>query len=368
MANNYALESTPQGWQFSNEAALEDFIWEHLEPLFGYQPLRRQHHVEGNYCDILAIAPPRQLVVIELKNTEDRYVVQQLTRYYHKLQEEKPFGDRVDYTQPIRLIVISPKFHEDNITDTLYHQLDFSLVSFQILKDNSSSLVFFSPEKEVLIPLHSSLAADVNSGEVIESPPAPRTFKNALVKCEKYDPDFYFNFREKILKLDSQIREIKVENRYFIYGKGKTKPLACIAFVKEKRGENIFHRPDIAFWLPISIHWSHKQERLSPLFIRGFLHPKAANFSPEEILKFQLFKKRNPTDPYMAENWIFRHYVGSFVEKELMEKVDSHDADDLSKKINRYCNLKKLPNPLKSHDDCTHFLIEVALDCWRRRL
>jgi len=43
---------------------------------------RRQHYINGNYCNILALGEQRNLVIIELKNDDDRYVVQQITRYY----------------------------------------------------------------------------------------------------------------------------------------------------------------------------------------------------------------------------------------------------------------------------------------------
>lgn len=76
MTKKYALQSTPSGWQFDNEMVLEEFVWDHLETLLGYQPLRRQHHVDGNYCDILTFTPSNQLVVMEFENIENRYVVQ----------------------------------------------------------------------------------------------------------------------------------------------------------------------------------------------------------------------------------------------------------------------------------------------------
>jgi RecB family endonuclease NucS len=43
-------------------------------------------------CDILAIDAQHQLHILELKNSEDRYLIQQLTRYYANLQEVKPFA------------------------------------------------------------------------------------------------------------------------------------------------------------------------------------------------------------------------------------------------------------------------------------
>lgn len=91
MLSNATLKKTGQEWRFTNEAALEDFIWDNLKPLFNLTPLKRQFFVRGEVCDILAVDDNRQLVVLELKNTEDRYVVQQLTRYYDNLLEVKPF-------------------------------------------------------------------------------------------------------------------------------------------------------------------------------------------------------------------------------------------------------------------------------------
>jgi len=69
------------------------------------------------------------------KNGEDRYVVQQLTRYYDALLEHKPFADRVDYDRPARLIAIAPKFHRDNFTDRKYHGLFFQFLQFAIVPD-----------------------------------------------------------------------------------------------------------------------------------------------------------------------------------------------------------------------------------------
>ncbi|MEC4986752.1 MAG: endonuclease NucS, partial [Oscillatoria sp. PMC 1076.18] len=76
------LNNTSKGWQFDSEAVLEDFVWDNLETLLGLTPLERQYSVNGQYCDLIALGENQQLVVIELKNTEDRYIVQQLTRYY----------------------------------------------------------------------------------------------------------------------------------------------------------------------------------------------------------------------------------------------------------------------------------------------
>lgn len=114
---NVSLRKASEGWEFTSELALEGFIWERLEKLLQLKPFQRQSAVMGEICDILALTPERQLVILELKNTEDRYIIQQLTRYYANVLEEQPFSDRIDYEQPIRLIAIAPTFHRHNYID-----------------------------------------------------------------------------------------------------------------------------------------------------------------------------------------------------------------------------------------------------------
>jgi hypothetical protein len=70
------------GWAFENEIILEDFVWNNLQSFFGLIPIAKQYKTLNNQiCDILAINENHQLIILELKNTEDRYIVQQLTRY-----------------------------------------------------------------------------------------------------------------------------------------------------------------------------------------------------------------------------------------------------------------------------------------------
>ena len=71
------LIQTGQTWQFSSELDLEEAVWRNLAALLNVQPLHRQFAISGQFCDLLAVDASNQLVIIELKNTEDRYVVQQ---------------------------------------------------------------------------------------------------------------------------------------------------------------------------------------------------------------------------------------------------------------------------------------------------
>lgn len=134
MLSSAALKKTGTGWEFTNEAALEDFVWDNLKSLLNLTPLKRQYFVRSEVCDILAVDDNRQLVVLELKNTEDRYIVQQLTRYYDALLEVKPFDAEIDYSKPIRLVAVAPIFHRHNEIDRKYHKLIFGFLKVIILK------------------------------------------------------------------------------------------------------------------------------------------------------------------------------------------------------------------------------------------
>jgi hypothetical protein len=126
---DYILKKVDGNWQFASETNLEDFVWGNLNSLFDLSPLKRQYTVYG---DILALDENSRLVILELKNVEDRYIVQQLTRYYHSLLQEKPLQQQINYQLPIRLIAIAPRFHRHNWIDREYHRLSFEFVSFTI--------------------------------------------------------------------------------------------------------------------------------------------------------------------------------------------------------------------------------------------
>ncbi|RUS94967.1 hypothetical protein DSM106972_092180 [Dulcicalothrix desertica PCC 7102] len=104
-----------------------EFVWENLEQLFNLKPVARQHPAKGEFCDILAVYN-KQLSILELKNTEDRYVVQQLTRYYDNLFDLKPFAEQIDYSLPVKLIALAPTFHRHNYIDRKYSRLDIDFV------------------------------------------------------------------------------------------------------------------------------------------------------------------------------------------------------------------------------------------------
>jgi hypothetical protein len=131
------LKKTGKEWKFESEVALEDFVWANLDCLFKLDALKRQYIANGEVCDILARDENGRLVVLELKNTQDRYIVQQLIRYYDNLLNEKPLNQEINYELPVRLIAIAPIFHNHNWIDRKYHKLDLEFVSFTMHQEDN---------------------------------------------------------------------------------------------------------------------------------------------------------------------------------------------------------------------------------------
>ena len=105
--------------RFQSEMDLEDYVEAHFSELFPDLLLvKHQYTVKMQRCDLLCSnKSTKQPVIIELKNEEDRGIVPQLIRYRKAIVTEKPFVEQINYSLPVKLIVIAPTFHEDNYTD-----------------------------------------------------------------------------------------------------------------------------------------------------------------------------------------------------------------------------------------------------------
>ncbi len=240
MLSGAAFRKTGVGWKFATEAALEDFVWANLARLFGWTPLKRQYSVKGQFCDILAIGENKQLVVLELKNTQDRYIVQQLTRYYDALLEEKPFKEEVDYRQPVSLVAIMPVFHRDNFIDVKYHNLSFHLLQFSVIRednnlyfqlkeiDNARSLQLERPYREIDLT------------EFCENiPEPPRLLLDWLGSFTGSEQEGILKIRKQLLSFDRGMQEIS-DLRSIKYGRGKTKLCAELGFERKSKKVILF--------------------------------------------------------------------------------------------------------------------------------
>jgi RecB family endonuclease NucS len=244
------LESTSEGFRFVNEAALEDFVWLHLADLFGCTPLQRQYGCSGEVCDILAIAPDRRLVVVELKNTEDRYIIQQLTRYYANLIDEQPFSDQVDYRLPVRLVAIAPVFHRHNRIDQQHSRLDFELWQFTVeavAEQPWLQLSDLEAAQTVKLPIPYQA---VSLPQFDDVPPPPDKLMTWLSHCTPQEQAGFLLIRAALLSRGKRMQEW-VDGNWVRYGSGKTKRAAEFGYRPNLRKLILF------VWLPtpVSSRW-----------------------------------------------------------------------------------------------------------------
>ncbi|BAZ51351.1 hypothetical protein NIES4103_40000 [Nostoc sp. NIES-4103] len=238
---NVALRKTDQGWKFIDESELETFVWDNLEEIFELNPLSRQLSSKGEICDILAIGENNQLAIIELKNTEDRYVINQLTRYYDNLLEEQPLKTNINYNEDISLFAICPSFHRHNLIDVKHSKLKFNLFTFYIQAENQEFYFHLSP-------LHNqsqSKSIKINYQEVnlqnqendkISDP--PRLLLDWLGTLTNTEIENVTEIRHLILSFDHRLEEIIV-NKSIIYaskyGKNKMRQCAELAFDRKSK-------------------------------------------------------------------------------------------------------------------------------------
>jgi len=246
------LEKIEGKWKFESEADLENFVWTHLESLLGLKPLKRQYSAKGEWCDILALTENRQLVILELKNTEDRYVVQQLTRYYDNLLEEKAFETEIDYRLPIRLVAITPSFHRHNFLDQKHHKLDFEFLLFEVIQERNQLYLSLKKRNQELIsrlripyPEEKIIDEAENIASSITIPPTPKALQKALKNESTEKQNIILKIREKILRFDERIGE-KSTAVTTTYGKKKVNDQLvtipskfCVGFQKPSSSPNL---------------------------------------------------------------------------------------------------------------------------------
>ena len=242
------LRETADRWDFESESALENFVWANLEELFGLTPLVRQYCSNGEFCDILALDKERCLVIIELKNSEDRYIVQQLTRYYDSLIKEKPFELQVNYQQAIRLVAITPSFHRHNLIDRIYSKLIFKFLSFNILNIEDKfylSLKNIDTSEIFKIKVPYQQVSNFEWSTDLLSP--PQILLETLGAYSKEHQQAILMIRHKLITFEERMQETATA-KSIQYGRGNSK--LCAEFYFDKKQYNIV----LFLWLPL---WRH---------------------------------------------------------------------------------------------------------------
>lgn len=325
-------------WKFQNELFLENFISETLEPLFNLKYLARQHYLSNQVCDILAINQKRQLTILELKNTEDRYIIQQLTRYYDAVQEHQPFQEEVDYQLPIRLVAISPQFHLHNLIDQKYNRLTFELFTFRILATEADSFCFElsqindEPIVRLDIPkkFHPFLCRnndEENSQPLPYQLPPPKSLQKLTEALSPQQQAYVLAVREQLLCFDERMIELGKTTRT-MYGlrkgdKNIYKTKLCAEFIPTN---SITYSPRLMLRLPYPKRERagsfYKKERVKGLAWVEIRHEQEWNPNTAIRLFFYLGKSRNNYRYACDLNTYSNLYHELTGEKKSLQKLD----------------------------------------------
>jgi RecB family endonuclease NucS len=335
------LRKTTDRWDFESELALENFVWVNIEELFGLTALVRQYCSKGEFCDILALDKQKRLVIIELKNSEDRYIVQQLTRYYDSIIKEQPFQSQVDYRQPISLIAITPSFHRHNLVDRIYSKLEFKFLKFNVIyvKDEFYlSLINIDTSEIVEIKIPYQQISYLELHQELTSP--PQILLETLGAYSKENQQAILSIRHKLITFDERMLETATA-KSIQYGTGKSK--LCAEFCFNKKQGNLV----LFLWLPL---W----RRLKPAIGRHRIWTDWKNVLYIAHIPEGLGRAK-PEPEWKAiprEAWPRKHLHGS--RKVLI-------AYPFNKNMARAIGYEDETNSLD-------LLIDAALSCWHKKL
>lgn len=248
-------------WKFQSEFYLEDFVSQTIEPLLNLKQLARQYYLNNQVCDLLAVTQERQLTIVELKNIEDRYIIQQLTRYYEAVREYQPFSEKVNYQLPIRLIAIAPQLHQHNLIDQKYSQLSFELFTFRILATRADSFYFelsdLDGKQKIRLDIPKKFHPFLCSNDEEISQPSsfqlspPKSLRILTEELSSEQEAYILAIRKKLLVFDERMIEVGKTTRT-MYGMRKGdkdiyQTKLCAEFMPTMPGDR---RPRLLLRLP----------------------------------------------------------------------------------------------------------------------
>ena len=200
------------------------------------------------------------MVILELKNSEDRYLVQQLTRYYENILKNKPFREDLDYDKPIKLVGLAPSFHRYNLVDRKYNKLNISFINFQVVENDSQfklCLKNIDTREFFQLPIPYTKIELVSKEDL---PEPPKLLLDWLGSCTGDEQEGIIKMRENILLFDKRIQEMIEPKKSISYGRGKTKTCAELSW------ERKLQKPVLFLRLPIP-NVSRKQRNLGRMKI-----------------------------------------------------------------------------------------------------
>ncbi len=235
--------------EFETERHLEWFFWQEVLTEIGLNPLKSQYSCREGICDILARGTENQLVIIELKNTQDSHVIEQITAYFDALKQEQPFAEQVDYSKPIELYTVCPNYRDRIELNLKYHKLDFTLLSYKVKSYNDGfifTLYQWLTKTEVAkieIPLATAIPP------VFNLPDPPKSFINLLGKCSESEKQWVIQIRDQIYQF-SQNFNYKIseqpDGQWTRFERTKQYPIAEVGWDNKRNTLAIY------LWLPFT--------------------------------------------------------------------------------------------------------------------
>ena len=195
------------------------------------------------------MGPSKQLIIIELKNTQDNHVIEQITKYFDALIDEKPSSEQVDYAQPIDLYTVCPDYAESTTTILKYHQLNFDVLGYRIEStDQDSKFILFNwLSNEIVTEIAISLAEKIPTE--LNLPDPPKSFVDLIGKCSEQQRQWAIQIRDQIDELahrnSHKVRE-RPDGQWTRFERTKQFPIAEIGW-DGQRNEIAIH-----LWLPFT--------------------------------------------------------------------------------------------------------------------
>lgn len=339
-------------WQFDSEQTLEAFVDAHLPKLLDLRLLARQFYLDSQICDLLAVSAQKQLVILELKNSEDRYIVQQLTRYYNAVLAHKPFADQIDYSLPIRLVAVAPSFHLHNLIDRQYSRLEFEFCTFEV-QVQSEQLQFYLNQQDGSLTRCIDISSAFRSTLINTVLPAPveverklplppKSLRRLVETLAPVEQDYVLQLRQQILSFSDQMQEVgRTTSTLYGLRKGEKdlyKTKLCAQFVPFYSGSD---RPSLMLQLPYpKKEFGAPGRRFKPERVKGLTWTQVSHQKGlwDRTAPIQLFSYLGKTRNY-----------------------HSH-AYDLSTYAQMYFDLTGQARELRSIQD----VIDLALDEWQQ--
>jgi hypothetical protein len=184
--------------EFETERHLEWFFWDTVLIEMGLKPLANQYSCREGICDILAKGTDNQLIILELKNTQDSHVIEQITAYFDDLKVEKPFSEEIDYTRPIELYTVCPRYSSRTSQVLKYHKLDFTILTFNVISFNQGFrfTLWNWATQEKIAQIEISNTTEISKDFNLPDP--PKSYVDLLGKCSDVQKNWIVQIRDQI--------------------------------------------------------------------------------------------------------------------------------------------------------------------------